>query len=75
MGSNLYSWQLIKLTVKNKDLTPRTQRGSVLVKTSIGVITKDFNSLEPMDEFLENASKHNHKIYGIIIVYSHGCDF
>ena len=45
------------------------------MKISIGVITKDFNSLEPIDEFLENASKYNHKIYSIIIVYSHGCDF
>ncbi len=45
------------------------------MKISIGVITKDFNSLEPIDEFLENASKYNHKIYGVIIVYSHGCDF
>ena len=50
-------------------------QGGVLVKTSIGVITKDFNSLKPIDEFLENASKHHHKIYSIIIVYSHGCDF
>ena len=25
MGSNLYSWQLIKLFVKNKDLTPVIQ--------------------------------------------------
>jgi hypothetical protein len=45
------------------------------VKISIGVITKDFNSLGPIDEFLENASKYNHKIYSVIIVYSHGCDF
>ncbi|MCJ7656948.1 MAG: hypothetical protein MUO55_04095 [Candidatus Atribacteria bacterium] len=45
------------------------------MEISIGVITKDFNSLEPIDEFLENASKHNHKIYSIIVVYSHGCDF
>jgi hypothetical protein len=45
------------------------------VKISIGVITKDFNSLEPIDEFLENASKYNHKIYSIIIIYSHSCDF
>jgi hypothetical protein len=45
------------------------------VKISIGVITKDFNSLEPVNEFLENASKHNHEIYSVIIVYSHGCDF
>ncbi len=50
-------------------------KGGVLVKISIGVITKDFNSLEPINEFLENASKHNHEIYSIIIVYSHGCDF
>jgi len=45
------------------------------VKISIGAITKDFNSLEPIDEFLENASKYNHEIYSIIIVYSHNCDF
>ncbi|MCJ7814103.1 MAG: hypothetical protein MUP34_01640, partial [Candidatus Atribacteria bacterium] len=45
------------------------------MKVSIGIITKDFNSLEPIDEFLENALKYNHKIYSIIIVYSHGCDF
>ncbi len=45
------------------------------MKISIGVITKDFNSLEPIDEFLENASKYNHKIYSVIIVYSHSCDF
>ena len=45
------------------------------MKISIGVITKDFNSLEPIDEFLENASKHNHEVYSVIIVYSHGCDF
>ena len=45
------------------------------MRVSIGVITKDFNSLEPIDEFLENASKYNHEIYSVIIVYSHGCDF
>jgi hypothetical protein len=45
------------------------------VKISIGVITKDFYSLEPIDEFLENALKYNHKIYSVVIVYSHSCDF
>ena len=45
------------------------------MKISIGVITKNFNSLEPIDEFLENASKYNHEIYSVIIIYSHGCDF
>ncbi len=45
------------------------------MKISIGVITKDFNSLEPVDQFLENALKYNHEIYSIVIVYSHGCDF
>ncbi len=45
------------------------------MRVSIGAITKDFTSLEPIDEFLENASKHHHRIYSIIIVYSHGCDF
>ena len=45
------------------------------MKISIGVITKDFYSSEPIDEFLENASKYNHKIYSVIIVYSHDCNF
>ena len=45
------------------------------MKISIGVITKDFNSLEPVDQFLENALKYIHKIYSVIIVYSHSCDF
>ena len=45
------------------------------MKISIGAITKDFNSLEPIDDFLENASKYNHKIHSIIIIYSHSCDF
>ena len=45
------------------------------MKISIGVITKDFNSLEPIDQFLENALKYIHKIYSVIIVYSHSCDF
>ena len=45
------------------------------MRISIGVITQNFNSLEPIDDFLENASKHNHKIYSVIIIYSHDCDF
>jgi len=45
------------------------------VRVSLGIITKHFNSLEPIDEFLDNASKYNHKIYSVIIVYSHSCDF
>ena len=45
------------------------------MKISIGVITKDCKTLEPIDEFLNNAKKYNHEIYSIIIVYSHGCDF
>ena len=45
------------------------------MKISIGVITKDLNSLEPIDEFLVNAIKYNHKVYSIIIVYSHHCNF
>ena len=47
----------------------------VLVKISIATITKDFNSLEPINDFLENALKYNHKIYNIIIIYSHNCNF
>jgi len=45
------------------------------VKISLGIITKHFNSLEPIDEFLDNASKYKHKIYSVIIVYSHSCDY
>lgn len=45
------------------------------MKISLGIITKHFNTLEPVDEFLDNASKYNHKIYSVIIVYSHSCDF
>ncbi|MHC2994534.1 MAG: hypothetical protein IBV53_03415 [Candidatus Atribacteria bacterium] len=45
------------------------------MKVSLGIITKHFNTLEPIDEFLNNAFKYRHKIYSIIIVYSHSCDF
>lgn len=45
------------------------------MKVSLGIITKHFNSLEPIDEFLDNASKYNHKINSVIIVYSHSCDY
>ncbi len=45
------------------------------MKISIATITKDFNSLEPINDFLENALKYNHKIYNIIIVYSRNCNF
>ncbi|GAB4117732.1 MAG: hypothetical protein Kow00103_14640 [Candidatus Caldatribacteriota bacterium] len=45
------------------------------MKISLGIITKHFNSLEPLNEFLDNALKFKHKIYSIIIVYSHSCDF
>ena len=45
------------------------------MKISIATITKDFDSLEPINDFLENALKYNHKIYSIIIVYSHNCNF
>ena len=45
------------------------------MKISIATVTKDFNSLEPIRDFLENALKYNHKIYSIIIVYSHNCNF
>lgn len=45
------------------------------MKISIATITKDFDSLEPINEFLENAIKFNHTIYSVIIVYSHNCNF
>jgi len=45
------------------------------MNVSFGIITKHFNTLEPIDEFLDNASRYNHKIYSVIIVYSHSCDF
>jgi len=45
------------------------------MKISIGVITKDLISSEPIDDFLNNAAKYKHKIYSVVIVYSHHCDF
>ena len=45
------------------------------MNVSLGIITKHFNTLEPIDEFLDNALKYSHKIYSVIIVYSHSCDF
>jgi len=45
------------------------------MRVSFGIITKYFNTLEPIDEFLRNALKFKHPIYSVIIVYSHSCDF
>ena len=44
------------------------------MKISFGMITRNFNSLEPIEEFIDNAKKYEHKIYSVIIVYSHSCD-
>ncbi len=44
------------------------------MKISLGIITKHFNSLEPIDEFLDNAFKYGHKMYSVIIAYSHSCN-
>ncbi|MEA1940319.1 MAG: hypothetical protein U9N03_06635 [Candidatus Caldatribacteriota bacterium] len=44
------------------------------MKISFGMITRHFNSLEPIEEFLDNAHKYGHKIYSVVIVYSHTCD-
>jgi len=44
------------------------------MKISFAMITRHFNSLEPIEEFLDNAHKYGHKIYSVIIVYSHSCD-
>jgi len=45
------------------------------MKISIATITKNIDSLEPINEFIENAVKYNHTIYSVIIVYSHSCNF
>ena len=45
------------------------------MKISIATITKDFDSLDPINEFLENAIKYNHKLYSVIIIYSNNCNF
>ncbi|MDK2918621.1 MAG: hypothetical protein PWQ37_1354 [Candidatus Petromonas sp.] len=45
------------------------------MKVSLGIITKEFNTLDPIEQFLGNASKYGHSIYSIVIVYSHNCDF
>ena len=42
------------------------QRGE-LVKTVLGMITKDFDSANPLEKFIENARKYSHKIDNVII--------
>lgn len=45
------------------------------VNISFGMITKHFDSYEPINSFLDNATKNGHKIYSIIIAYSHSCNW
>lgn len=42
---------------------------------SFGMITRSFTTLEPIEDFLNNASKHGHKIYSVVIGYSFNCNF
>ncbi|WP_130808122.1 hypothetical protein [Senegalia massiliensis] len=41
---------------------------------SIAMITKNFNFNTGLDDFLKNAEKFGHKIYSVIVVYSHKID-
>lgn len=49
------------------------QRGE-LVKTVLGMITKDFDSANPLEKFIENARKYSHKIDNVIILVCSSCD-
>jgi hypothetical protein len=39
------------------------------------MITRSFNTLEPIEDFLNNAAKHGHDVYSVVIGYSFSCNF
>lgn len=45
------------------------------MNVSFGMITRSFNTLEPIEDFLNNASKYGHNIYSVVIGYSFQCNF
>lgn len=44
------------------------------MKISFGMVIKDFITLEPIKDFLENAKKYGHNIHSVIIAYQRKCD-
>lgn len=45
------------------------------MKVSFGIITRNFDTLDPIEQFLDNAKKYKHDIYSVIIAYSHLLDY
>lgn len=45
------------------------------MNVSFGMITRSFNTLEPIEDFLNNASKHGHDVYSVVIGYTFNCNF
>ncbi len=41
---------------------------------SFGVITRHFTTMEPIDQFLDNAEKFGHDIYSVVVAYAEECD-
>ena len=40
------------------------------MKISFGMVTRKFDTLEPIEQFLDNAQKYGHEIYSVVIAYS-----
>lgn len=49
--------------------------GALLFDVTLGIITRNFNTLDPVDKFLDNADKYGHEINNLVITYSEECDF
>lgn len=47
-----------------------THKGGVCLNLSFGMITKDLLSTEPVLQFIQNARRHGHEIYSLIVGYS-----
>jgi len=45
------------------------------MNVSFGMITRSFNTLDPIEDFLDNASKHGQKVYSVVIGYSFNCNY
>ena len=44
------------------------------LKLALGMITKDLLTVEPLDQFLDNSEKFNHRIDSVVIGYADKID-
>lgn len=49
--------------------------GVLLFDITLGIITRNFYTIDPVDKFLDNAEKNGHKVNNLVITYSEECDF